>query len=150
MRCSLCEAASAAHRQMALNCIMVLCFRRKGAANRSNLTPYLLLVWLQLLLQYAALASKVTMTSEVEHTIAGDTSWANAATEHSQPLLPSSTPTAAQDAVAATAMSAALAAANARIEELLDDKADLEYEIDVVEKKVELLRDEVSQECTAC
>lgn len=32
----------------------------------------------------------------------------------------------------------------ARIEELLDDKADLEYEIDVVERKVELLREEVS------
>jgi hypothetical protein len=31
----------------------------------------------------------------------------------------------------------------ARIEELLDDKADLEYEIDVVERKVELLREEV-------
>lgn len=27
---------------------------------------------------------------------------------------------------------------------MLDDKADLEYEIDVVEKKVELLREEVS------
>lgn len=33
----------------------------------------------------------------------------------------------------------------ARIEELLDDKADLEYEVDVVEKKVELLREEVSE-----
>lgn len=31
----------------------------------------------------------------------------------------------------------------ARIEELLDDKADLEYEVDVVERKVELLREEV-------
>jgi hypothetical protein len=34
----------------------------------------------------------------------------------------------------------------ARIEELLDDKADLEYEIDVVERKVELLREEVRRQ----
>jgi hypothetical protein len=37
----------------------------------------------------------------------------------------------------------------ARIEELLDDKADLEYEIDVVERKVELLREEV-RPCVCC
>lgn len=38
--------------------------------------------------------------------------------------------------------------AQARIEELLDDKADLEYEVDVVERKVELLREEVSSRTT--
>ncbi len=37
-----------------------------------------------------------------------------------------------------------------RIEELLDDKADLEYEIDVVEKKVELLREEVREPTFMC
>jgi hypothetical protein len=37
-----------------------------------------------------------------------------------------------------------------RIEELLDDKADLEYELDVVERKVELLREEVRVAREAC
>lgn len=85
------------------------------------------------------------MTSEVEHDIAGQP-W----TAGSHALLPadaSATTSAAAGAdaaaAAATAASAAVSAAQARIEELLDDKADLEYEIDVVERKVELLREEV-------
>lgn len=92
-----------------------------------------------LCMQYAALASKVTMTSEIEHDIAGD-SWPSA---HNLPP-EQAAQTSAADAAAAAAASAALSAAQARIEELLDDKADLEYEIDVVERKVELLREEVS------
>lgn len=87
-------------------------------------------------LQYAALASKVTMTSEVEHDIAG-VAWPSG---HN---LPAESAAHAVAAAADLAASAALSAAQARIEELLDDKADLEYEIDVVERKVELLREEV-------
>lgn len=89
--------------------------------------------------QYAALASKVNMTSEIEHDIAGE-AWPTA---HNLPKEAAGQPASAADAAAAAAMSAALAAAQTRIEELLDDKADLEYEIDVVERKVELLREEV-------
>ncbi|WIA16462.1 hypothetical protein OEZ85_013146 [Tetradesmus obliquus] len=94
-------------------------------------------------LQYAALASKVTMTSEIEATVAGE-HWPHAG----HALLPAdgaptaAAATAASSAAAASA-AAALASAQARIEELLDDKADLEYEIDVVERKVELLREEL-------
>lgn len=90
--------------------------------------------------QYAALASKVTMTSEVEHDIAGD-AWPAG---HAMPAEQATHSAAAADAAAAAA--AAASAAQARIEELLDDKADLEYEIDVVERKVELLREEVGFE----
>lgn len=48
----------------------------------------------------------------------------------------------------AAASSEALAAAESRVEELLDEKADLEYDIDVLERKVELLREEVG--CADC
>ncbi len=41
--------------------------------------------------------------------------------------------------------SAALAAAESRIEELLDERCDMEYELEVMERKVELLREEVRQ-----
>jgi predicted RNase H-like nuclease (RuvC/YqgF family) len=57
-------------------------------------------------------------------------------------------------AAAAPASEAALAArvaelvarlseADARVEELLDEKADLQYDLDVMDRKVELLREEV-------
>jgi hypothetical protein len=46
--------------------------------------------------------------------------------------------------------SAELATANARIEELLDEKADLEYDLAVLEQKVELLREEVGVLRAAC
>jgi hypothetical protein len=91
------------------------------------------------------LASKVTMTSEVEHIVAG-LPWPSdegAATAAGALAMADS---AAAAAASASASTAALAAAQAKIEELLDDKADLEYEIDVVERKVELLREEVSSD----
>lgn len=102
--------------------------------------------------QYAALASKVTMTSEVEHDIlvGHNGTWGPNAAAATCACQPSTDAAAAATAAAvageATAAArAALSAAQARIEELLDDKADLEYEIDVVERKVELLREEVSR-----
>jgi hypothetical protein len=39
----------------------------------------------------------------------------------------------------------ALGLAQGRVEELLDDKADLEYDVDVLERKLELLREEVGK-----
>jgi hypothetical protein len=41
------------------------------------------------------------------------------------------------------ALKARLVASEARVEELLDEKADLEYDLDVMDRKVELLREEV-------
>ena len=46
---------------------------------------------------------------------------------------------------AAAAAASALSVAQGRIEELLDEKADLEYDVDVLERKLELLREEVRQ-----
>lgn len=40
-------------------------------------------------------------------------------------------------------LQARLAASQGRVEELLDEKADLEYDLDVMDRKVELLREEV-------
>jgi hypothetical protein len=79
------------------------------------------------------------MTSEVEHDIlvGAEGAWSHA-TAAGQP--PGG---AAAAEAAAAAARAALSSAQAQIEELLDDKADLEYEVDVVERKVELLREEV-------
>lgn len=82
------------------------------------------------------------MTSEIEHDIAGE-AWP---TTHILPRESAGQPASAADTAGAAAVSAALAAAHTRIEELLDDKADLEYEIDVVERKVELLREEVGSD----
>jgi hypothetical protein len=83
------------------------------------------------------------MTSEVELELAAAAA-AAAAGGGAPRLLP---PEDAGGAPAATdngaAAAAALAAAHERIEQLLDDKADLEYEVEVVDKKVELLREEV-------
>jgi chromosome segregation ATPase len=45
---------------------------------------------------------------------------------------------------AAAAAASALSVAQGKIEELLDEKADLEYDVDVLERKLELLREEVS------
>jgi chromosome segregation ATPase len=89
------------------------------------------------------------MTSEVEHDIlvGAEGAWSHAAagTAAGQPpagAAATSEALAAAEAAAAAAR-AALSSAQAQIEELLDDKADLEYEVDVVERKVELLREEV-------
>jgi len=89
------------------------------------------------------------MTSEVEHDIlvGPEGAWGPAATAAGmQPPAGSTAATAealAAAEAAAAAARAALSSAQGRIEELLDDKADLEYEVDVVERKVELLREEV-------
>lgn len=121
---------------------MLLCFALRAADDSpAHLLFAHVVCRLSGTMQYAALASKVTMTSEVEHDIAGE-AWPSASN------IPAGSATQAAAtagaAAAAAAASAALSAAQARIEELLDDKADLEYEIDVVERKVELLREEVS------
>ncbi len=47
-----------------------------------------------------------------------------------------------------TSVRASLSSAEARIEELLDEKSDMEYDLEVMERKLELLREEVGQEKT--
>eukprot|EP00877_Chromochloris_zofingiensis_P006000 jgi/Chrzof1/1653/Cz10g16010.t1 len=78
-------------------------------------------------LQYAALASKITMTSNLA--VVNEEQHQNKE--------------GAALGASAAASSEALAAAESRVEELLDEKADLEYDIDVLERKVELLREEL-------